>query len=418
MAISIDGFMDGRRGQPSEKKHTLLPDPARRDRHYTVISVDDHVVEPPDTFDGRIPAQFRERAPRVIDTPDGGQAWLYDGQILPNVGFNATAGRPFEESDYDPTRFEHMRRGAWDVQERLADMDLDGIWASLNFPSFLAGFGGARLQMTSKDVDLSFVVFRAYNEWHLDCWAGAAPDRFIPCQLPWLLDPEVGAAEIRRNAELGFRAVTFPEYPDKLGLPSIFTRHWDPFMAACAETETAVCLHTGSGGALPSTGEGAPMDVTGVLFGTYAVEPTVGFLYSMIPARFPALKICMSEGGIGWVVGLKDRLEHSRSRMIDTRLEWEASGTSPLECLNNNFWFCALDNPSSFEQIERIGADRVLLEVDYPHADSTWPDSQQVFQQSLGRVPAKDAERICWRNASELFRFPVPDRVQHDPNSF
>jgi predicted TIM-barrel fold metal-dependent hydrolase len=418
MTISIDDFMDFRRGSSEPKKHTLLPDPPRSERLYTVISVDDHVVEPPDTFEGRIPKRFLDRAPRVIETPDGGQAWLYDGKILPNVGFNATVGRPIEESDYDPTRFEHMRRGAWDVAARLRDMDLDGTWASLNFPSFLAGFGGARLQMTTDDAELAFAVFRAYNQWHLEGWAGADPRRLIPCQLPWLLDPAVGASEIRRNAELGFRAITFPESPDRLGLPSVFTTHWDPIMEACAETGTVVCLHTGSAGALPSTAPDAPMGVTGVLFGTYAVAPTVDFLYSFIPVRYPDIKICMSEGGIGWVVGLKDRLEHSITRNVDMRDKWAEADVTPLECLERNFWFCALDNPSSFDQRELIGVDRILLEVDYPHADSTWPNSQQVFHTSLSRASKDEQRRIGWENASEIFRTPVPEEVQRDPNAF
>ncbi|WP_432841587.1 amidohydrolase family protein [Dactylosporangium sp. CA-092794] len=417
--MSIDRFMEFKRGATGAKRHTLLPDPERRKRRYTVISVDDHVVEPPDTFEGRIPAKFLDRAPRVIDTDDGGQAWLYDGNILPNVGFNATVGRPFEESDYDPTRFEHMRRGAWDVHARLADMDLDGTWASLNFPSFLAGFGGARLQMTTSDADLAFAVFRAYNQWHLEGWAGAAPQRFIPCQLPWLLDPEVGAQEVRRNAELGFRAITFPEAPDRLGLPSLFTTHWDPIMRACAETGTVVCAHTGSAGSLPATAPDAPMAVTGILFGTYAVAPTVDFLYSFIPVRFPDIKIVMSEGGIGWVVGLKDRLEHSLSRsQPEMRQRWAEAGIRPLEALERNFWFCALDNPSSFVTADRIGIDRILLEVDYPHADSTWPDSQAVFETSLARLDAEATRRISWQNASELFRFEVPEAVQNNPDGY
>lgn len=419
MTMSIDKFMDFKRGNDGPKKHTLLPDPERRPRRYTVISVDDHVVEPPETFEGRIPSKYLDRAPRVFDTEDGGQAWLYDGVVMPNVGFNATVGRPFEESDYDPTRFEHMRRGAWDPQARLRDMDLDGTWASLNFPSFLAGFGGARLQMTTTDRDLAFAVFQAYNDWHLEGWCGSAPERFIPCQLPWLLDPEVGAEQVRRNAERGFRAITFPEAPDRLGLPSIFTTHWDPIMQACAETGTAVCVHTGSAGALPATAPDAPMAVTGVLFGTYAVAPTVDFIYSFIPVRFPEIKIVMSEGGIGWVVGLKDRLEHAVGRsQPDMRKRWADAGLRPLDALERNFWFCALDNPSSFAMADRIGIDKILLEVDYPHADSTWPDSQAMFEKSLAGLDRQAARRVSWQNASELFDFEVPAAVQGDPDAY
>ena len=92
-----------------------------------------------------------------------------------------------------------MRRGAWDIHARVKDMDLNGIYASLNFPSFLPGFAGQRLQQVTKDRDLALASVRAWNDWHLEVWAGSYPDRIIPCQLPWLLDPELGANDDLRE---------------------------------------------------------------------------------------------------------------------------------------------------------------------------------------------------------------------------
>ncbi len=152
---------------------TFLPEPPRATRRYTVISADDHIVEPPDTFTGRIPRKFADRAPTVVDTHEGGQTWVYDGQELPNVGFNAVVGRPVSECGFEPVRFDEMRRGAWDIDARVNDMDLNGIYASLNFPSFLPGFAGQRLQQVTKDPELAMASVRAWNEWHLEAWAGA-----------------------------------------------------------------------------------------------------------------------------------------------------------------------------------------------------------------------------------------------------
>ena len=121
-----------------------------------------------------------------------------------------------------------MRRGAWDIDARVHDMDLNGVYASVYFPSSLAGFAGQRYQLGVSDPDLALAVVRAANDWHLEEWAGTHPGRIIPCQLPWLLDPELAAAEIRRNAARGFHAVTFPELPERLGLPSLHTGYWDP----------------------------------------------------------------------------------------------------------------------------------------------------------------------------------------------
>jgi predicted TIM-barrel fold metal-dependent hydrolase len=295
-------------------------------------------------------------------------------------------------------------------------MDLNGVWGSLNFPSFLPGFAGQRLQMTTNDRDLALATTRAWNDWHLDAWCGAAPERLIPCQVPWMLDPELGAQMIRENAERGFRAVTFPEAPNGHGLPTIHSGYWDPFIEACAETGTVINLHIGSAGASPSTSDDAPPDVTGVLFFGYAMFAAVDWLYSMYPVRFPDLKICLSEGGIGWVAGLLDRLDHMLSyhEMYGT---WTGDLT-PAEVMKRNFWFCAVEDPSSFDQRDRIGTGNILLEADYPHCDSTWPRTQAVIDKEIGHLPADDIAAITWRNASDLYRFPVPQSVVDDPNSF
>jgi len=421
MSISIDDlaanadFTVG--GKSKTGKVTFLPEPVRRERHYTIISADDHIVEPPDTFEGRVPAALAERAPRIVEKDDGAEVWVYDGQEFPNVGFNAVVGRPVSEYSFEPARFDEMRRGAWDIDARVADMDLNGVYASVNFPSFLPGFAGQRLQLTTTDTDLALATVRAWNDWHIDAWAGAHPGRIIPCQIPWLLDPHLAADEVRRNAERGFKAITFTEAPHLLGLPSLHTGHWDPLMAACAETGTVVNLHIGSSGTSPATAPDAPPDTVGVLFFGYAMFAAIDWLYSMLPVRFPDLKLCMSEGGIGWVAGLMDRLDHMLGyhEMYGT---WKGTDLTPAEVLARNFWFCAVEDPSAFVQRERIGVENILLESDYPHCDSTWPNTQEIVRKEIGDLPLHDVRRITWQNASELYRHPVPPEVQADPESF
>ena len=396
---------------------TFLPEPERRPRHFTFISVDDHLVEPADTFEGRMPARFRELAPRVEVDDDGMEYWLYDGQRQYKVGLNAVVGRPREELSFEPTRFDEMRAGAYDIEARIHDMDLNGVYASLNFPSSLAGFAGQRFQLGVSDPELARAVVRAANQWHLEAWAGPHPDRIIPVQLPWLLEPVEAAAEIRANAERGFHAVTFPELPERLGLPSLHTGYWDPFIEACAETGTVICLHVGSSSSAPMTSSDAPSDTIGVLFFGWAMFAAVDWLYSRLPVRFPDLKICLSEGGIGWVPGLLDRLDHVE-RYQDMYGTWSGIDLSPREVMTRNFWFCTIDDPSGLELRHRIGIDHVLLESDYPHQDGTWPDTQQVLHDQIGAFPADDIAKLTWRNASELFRHPVPESVRLDPDSY
>ena len=152
-------------GRSGSRSCTFLPEPERRSRRWPIISVDDHIVEPRHAFDGRYPAEFVDRAPRVVEAEDGSEAWLYDGQVLPNVGFNAVVGRPVSEYSFEPTRFDQMRRGAWDIHHRVRDMDLAGIWASMNFPSFLPGFAGQRLQLIVDDPKLALASVRAWNDF-------------------------------------------------------------------------------------------------------------------------------------------------------------------------------------------------------------------------------------------------------------
>jgi predicted TIM-barrel fold metal-dependent hydrolase len=397
-------------------KVTFLPEPERAKRDYLVISVDDHIVEPKHTFEGRVPAKFADRAPHVI-RKDGADVWVYDGQEFPNVGFNAVVGRPVDEWGFEPQRFEDMRRGSWDIHRRIADMDLSGVYASLSFPSFLPGFAGQRIQLSTKDQELALATVRAWNDWHFEEWYSNYPDRIIPCQIPYFLDPEIGAQEVYKNAERGFKAITFSEGPHMLGLPSMHTGHWDPIMRACAETGTVVNLHIGSSGTSPSTSDDAPPDVAGVLFFGYAMFATVDWLFSRVAVRYPEIKIVMSEGGIGWVPALLDRLDHMQTyaSMYGT---WEGIDITPAEVLRRNFYFCAVEDPTAFALRERIGVDHILLEEDYPHSDSLWPRTQQVIGEAVGWLPKDDIRKITWENAANLYGRTVPQSVIDDPNSF
>ena len=259
---------------------TFLPEPEPRERLATIVSVDDHVVEPPDAFVDRFPAKFPDLAPRVVPTDDGGEAWLWNGELLPNVGFNAVAGRPSSEYGFEPTRFDEMRRGAWDVDARLADMDVNGVWGSLCFPSFLPGFVGQRLTTWPDDAELGLRGDARVQR--------LAPRGVVRCA-PGPLHPEPDHLAARprgrgrrgpANAARGFRALTFSEAPEKLGLPSLHTGYWDPLFAACEETETVVCLHVGSSGSSPMTAPDAPPETVAVLFFAYGMYAAVDWLYS------------------------------------------------------------------------------------------------------------------------------------------
>lgn len=390
---------------------TLLPDPPAAERTYTIISVDDHLIEPRHLFDGRLPRRLQARAPRIVETDTGDEIWEFDGQRYPQVGLNAVAGRPPEQWSMEPARFDEMRRGCWDPAARLADLDLDGVHASLCFPSLIAGFAGTVFARTS-DPELGLACVRAWNGWMHEEWAGHDRDRLIANQLPWLLDPQVAAEEVRANASRGFVAVSFPENPVDLGLPSLHTDHWDPLLRACEETATVVCLHNASSSWTAARAPGAPLELYTTLFPVNAMVAAADWLWAGIPTRFPQLAVAFSEGGIGWVPMLIDRIDYVMDHSARGASVWRDPELSPTDALRRNFWFCTIDLGSTFALRHHIGVDHVMLESDYPHADSTWPDTQAAARAGLAGCPPDEVRRITWANAAGLFRVTVPPALQ------
>jgi predicted TIM-barrel fold metal-dependent hydrolase len=393
----------------TERREDLfLPEPEPRQVHATIISVDDHLVEPPDMFEGRLPRRLQERAPRVVVDERSHEVWEFDGRHHTQVGMNAVVGRRPETVKVEPFRFDQMRKGCWDIDARVHDMDLNGVWASLSFPSMITGFCG-RVYSQCSDPGLGLATTRAWNDWLHEAWWSPHPDRVIPLGITWLADPEIGAEEIRRNAARGFRAVTLPERPHRIGLPSIFDPYWEPILRACAETDTVVCLHVGSSGlgdAPPEVGP-AIMPLTATLFGQLSLTACAEWLWSGHPVRIPNLKIAMSEGGIGWVAMLLDRLDNIVDRS-GYGLGWDER---PADVLRRAFWFCTIDDPSTIDTRHAIGVDHIMVEVDYPHGDSTWPDTQAVIEQAWGHLPPAERRAICCENAATLFRHPLPPEV-------
>ena len=379
-------------------------------RPTSIISVDDHVVEPRHLFDGRVPAALADRAPYVKETSKGHEIWVFDGQAYPQVGLNAVAGRSKDSEPMEPVRFDQMRKGCWDPTARIEDMDLGGIAASVNFPSQITGFCGAVYSGCS-DAELGTACVRAWNDWIFEEWVTPHPERFIPLGITFFADPQVAAAEIRRNAARGFTAVSLPEQPQKLGYPSLHSGWWDPVVEACVQTDTVVCLHVGSSGiAGPELALDGPMvEYTATLFSSLSLAACADWLWSGYPVRYPGLKVVMAEGGLGWVPMLADRLDYIVEVSGHGRRAWMSSELSPTEVLLRNFWFCSLDDPSIWPIRDRIGVGHILVEVDYPHADSTWPDTPSFLADRLAALTDDEVAAVTHLNAAALFRHPIED---------
>jgi predicted TIM-barrel fold metal-dependent hydrolase len=386
----------------------FIDEPEPRDVKYTIISVDDHLVEPPDMFEGRLPAKYQALAPKVVETPQGHQVWEFDGQTYTQVGMNAVAGRRPESVKLEPFRFEDMRRGCWDIDARIRDMDINGVWASVNFPSMITGFCG-RVFANASDKDLGFAVTQAWNDWLFEEWYSPYPERIIPLGITWLADPVKGAEEVRRNAERGFTSVTLPERPQHIGYPSLFSGYWDPIVEACADTGTVISLHVGSSGGYDSPADAPKLELGATMFGQLSLAACAEWLWSGYPGRFPDLKIAMSEGGIGWVAMLLDRLDNIVDRSGYGKTY--PSDLRPSEVLKRNFWFCTIDDPSTIDTRHRIGVENILFETDYPHGDGTWPDTQLLVEKVWGHLPDDEVRMMLCENAAKLYRHPLPEVV-------
>jgi len=400
---------------------------AREGMHW-LVSVDDHVVEPPDVCRDRVPAKYRDAAPHVVVDDRDGEVWVYEG-IKGKTGsaMNATVHRSKSEISLDGLTYEEMAPGCYDPVARLDDMNVAGILASLNFPSAPRFCG--QLFWEGKDKDLGLICVKAWNDWMVDEWCAAAPGRYIPLMLIPLWDPAEAAREVERMAGRGVRALAFSENPTPLGLPDIHDArgYWDPVWAACNDTGVVVCMHIGSSSVMPKISENAPF-VANMAWGASRTAGTMlAWLFSGLFTRFPNLKISLAEGNIGWIPYYLERAEYvwERQRYWNQKgqvFEMQSADGRAHGRLASDFDYdhfdlrqlyldhvygCFLDDKAGLKLLEEVGEDNVMVEVDYPHSDTTWPDSMKLMNDRVAAagLTAEQQWKVLRGNAERLFQF-------------
>ncbi len=388
-----------------------------------LISVDDHLIEPPHLWQSRLPARYRDTGPRVVVAPQGeieleGGAWVdkpgtgdklaawwhYEDHLYQLKSVSACPGIPSEEVQSMGVTFDDIAPGCFDPKQRLADMDRNHVEASLCFPNYPRFCG--QLFAERKDMELSKLCVEAYNDFMVDEWCGDSDGRLIPlCILP-LWDVQLAAAEVRRNAARGVHAVAFSEIPAWLGLPSIHTGYWDPFLEACEETDTVLCMHIGSGTRTVNTGTDAP-DIVGInLIACNSIASMMDWIFSGKLDQFPRLKLLYAECQIGWIPYFIERAD-------DT---WEthqwAQGESripnpPSFYYRRNCFGCFFKDAVGIEMIDRIGVDNITFETDYPHRDGTFPHSKQVAEDLFGHLDPGVVRKLARSNAIKLLNLDL-----------
>jgi predicted TIM-barrel fold metal-dependent hydrolase len=387
-----------------------------------IISVDDHVVEPPDTWSSRLPSKYADVGPRIVYAPagevvfkggkltiepgkgDGPKAafWFYEDLKRPLMRLDAAVGYPRDDVDLRLVGYDDMRKGAWSVPERIADMDENWIESSLCFPTFPRFCGQTFTE--AKDKELADLCVKAYNDFMVEEWCAPSEGRLIPLIIIQLWDAGLAAAEVRRNAARGVRAVCFSEIPPFLGLPSIHDpdNYWDPFFAACEETGTVICMHIGSSSKMPSTSADAPPAVGSTLTFANSAYSLVDWLMSGVFTRFPKLTIAYSEGQIGWLPYVLERAdivwEENRGwgGVADKVLE------PPSELFRRHVYGCFFNDAHGLKSLDDIGVDNVTYESDYPHSDSTWPNTRALAEEHMKELPADVIEKIVRTNAIRM----------------
>jgi predicted TIM-barrel fold metal-dependent hydrolase len=402
-----------------------------------IISVDDHVVEPPDLWTARMASRHHEWIPHVVrkkcgidfdatgrlglverDTPDARwcDIWIYDDMSWPltvgyaNVGPSRDEGRAATEL----TNYDEILPGCYDQAARLADMDINHTEASMCFPTMPRFCGQAFLER--KDKQLALECLKVYNDWIIDEWCGGqGRGRLIPNTVIPLWDAELAAEEVRRCADEGSHAMTFSESPYALGLPSIHSGAWEPFFRACDETATVINIHIGSSSKLPSTSPDAPFSVAPALVWTNSMLSVTDWLLSGVLARHPTLKIAMSEGQVGWMPFLLQRIDDvwERGEMYESNMR-ERVPEPPSSYIKGRVYGCIFDDVIGLRARNVVGIGQIMFETDYPHADSTFPNSAKVAEKLA--AAAELGEHETWQfvrgNAIECYglsRYGITD---------
>jgi predicted TIM-barrel fold metal-dependent hydrolase len=349
-----------------------------------IISSDDHMdlnVLPPDLFVERVPAALRDRAPRVVETAEG-KFWQAEGRTLGPSGRKAAGLIVVKDHGYRPG----------DPKARLEDMDQDGVYCQIIY--------GPPTGFALEDKALKLEVERAYNDWAAE-YNATDPNRLVLlAQIPgW--DAGVAAEETRRVAKLGHKGaqIAVHESPDPLFEPA-----WEPFWAAVEEAQIPISFHL-SGGlhsikAQPNSWRHAAMVAVVPM---QMDEGLVGMIFSGMCERHPGIRVVMGESGLGWVPYVLERMDRQYHKYYDLMKDYRMK-KHPVDTFHEQMYVTYEEDTIGVELIPRIGAGNVMWASDFPHGDSTWPNSRKVIEESLAALSDEDRRKVVSENAAALYK--------------
>jgi len=378
---------------------------------YPIIDADAHVNEPPDLWVTRVPARWRRRAPRVEHT-DRGDVWIFDdGKLRMDVGLTAVAGKSFLDYSNTGATYEQMRPGSWDTKARLADMDIDGIWGQVMYPSIT--LGGTKVY--GDDPELQHACVRAYNEWLLEFCAGSG-GRLIPQAIIPACGTEGAVKELEWAIANDHRGAVISAFPNG-SLDHEPTD--DRFFAIAQEADFPLSVHIGSFSARSSNYRS--IDWNDLQFIALAIAPrcgggvieaTLALIFSGIFEKFPRLKMLLVESNIAWIPGLLEQSDDMFQRYRWFTGAVDKMRTMPSRIFLRNFWATFMLDAAGLEMLHHMNVDHLMFSTDYPHSASDWPASRTTIEKLFRGLPKDQVRRMLRDNAVKLYDLKdVPERL-------
>ena len=380
---------------------------------YTIIDVDTHVTETPDLWTSRAPASIRDRVPRIETNKDGGLSWIVGGTpMLASPGLTATAG--VGNFKNPPKNYEEMHPGAYDAKERLKYMDKMGIWAMVMYPN-VGGFGAQEF-LKLNDPELMLSCVQIYNDWQTE-WASADSRRLLPITSLSFWDVEAAVKEVRRCAAMGHKGILFTGEPQSFDQPLLGDPHWNPLWEVAVELDLPISFHIGSGNMelglleskMASYGRMAAFTELSVdIFLKNAMQLN-DLIMSGVLARYPDIKFISVESGIGWVPFALEALDY-QFHGNDVAEEHPEFDLLPSEYFARNVYACYwFEQLAPRRLIDKVGADNILFETDFPHPTSLYGDEVHArIKGGLSDCEESVRRKILWENGQKLYKVEEP----------
>lgn len=353
-------------------------------------------------------ADFADKAPVARTDDDGNVTFYVDGDVvLGSVGAASQAGLRFDAPE-DVTfegKWEDVRPGCADPGPRQDDMARDGIVGEVIFPTL-----GARLYAVTNG-DLLSACFRAGNSWMIETFGGDWSKQFKPVALLNVHDIDGAVAELNRSVEAGLAGgmiPTFPGHDHSYNDPA-----YDKLWAAAQDLDVPLTFHIaacckGAGQLSIFTSDWQKPDAAAYSSTQdYWVRRSVGsMIFAGVFERFPGLKIAIVEHELGWMPYFIDQMDMHYKELSQTAPYRFAGETLPSDFFRTHIFTTFQEDALGLKVLpDMIGTDTLMFGSDYPHAESTWPHSQQFLEELLGGLDAPTKHKLVHDNVAGLFKF-------------